>query len=96
MVCIFFLLLPILFFTHGNFQKKEFLSNIEKENPYLIRIIASNISLERYYKSAQTEKVIDELIKISSPEKKIFYLYGQKELYPTLIRMNFIYIRILL
>ena len=70
LVCIFFLLLPILFFTHGNFQKKEFLSNIEKENPYLIRIIASNISLERYYKSAQTEKVIDELIKISSPEKK--------------------------
>ena len=70
MVCVFFSLLPILFFTYGNLQKKEFLGNAEIRNPYLIRVIASNISLDRYYKTAQTEKVVNELIRVSSPEKK--------------------------
>jgi len=70
LVCIFFSFLPIIFFTHGNLQKKEFLANAEVENPYLVRVIASNISLDRYYKTAQTEKVVNELIRVSSPEKK--------------------------
>ena len=48
------------------FQKKKFLIKI-KENPYTIRIIGSNISLERFYNKLKAEDVINELISISSP-----------------------------
>ena len=74
-VCTFFLLLPILFFTHGMFQKNKYLNNIEEENPYIIRIIGSNISLDRFYENTQTEIIINELISISSPEKEKKFLF---------------------
>ena len=50
-----------------------------KENPYTIRVISSNISLDRFYKNIDTEKVINELINLSSPdpEKKIFFLWPE-------------------
>ena len=79
-VSIFFLLLPILFFTYGTFQKNKYLSKEFKENPYTIRVIGSNISLDRFYQNIQTEVVIKELISISSPEKEEkFFLCGQRE-----------------
>ena len=68
--------LPALFFTYGVFQKNQFLDGEENENSYVIRVIGSNIGLERFYDETQTETIIEELISISSPEKKkdIFYL----------------------
>ena len=78
-VSIFFLLLPILFLTYGMFQKNKYLSTEFKENPYTIRIIGSNISLDRFYQNIQTEVVIKDLISISSPEKgrKIFFVWPE-------------------
>ncbi len=78
-ICIFLLLLPIIFFVHGNFQKKQFQNKEIKEIPYTIRIIGSNISLNRFYKDIQTEEVINELISISSPvsNKKIFFIWPE-------------------
>ena len=91
LVCIFLLFLPVLFLIYGNFQKEKFISKELKKIPYTIRIIGSNISLNRFYDSTETEKVIDELISISSPvlNKKIFFLWPegiipntyQKEIY---------------
>ena len=79
-VSIFLLILPILFIFYSTLQKKEFLNNELKENPYIVRIIGSNIGLERFYGNTQTENVINELVKISSPEKKKkYFLYGPKE-----------------
>ena len=77
--CLLLLLLPALFFFHGSFYKKTFLTKKIKENPYIIRVISSNISLNRFYDNFQTEKVIKELIKLSSPEpdKKIFFLWPE-------------------
>ena len=77
-VCIFLFLLPIIFFFHGNFQKKQF-KNKRKKIPYTIRIIGSNISLDRFYNNIQTEEVINELISISSPKsnKKIFFIWPE-------------------
>jgi apolipoprotein N-acyltransferase len=71
--------LPIIFFVHGNFQKKQFQNKEIKEIPYTIRIIGSNISLNRFYKDIQTEEVINELISISSPvsNKKIFFIWPE-------------------
>ena len=73
------LVLPISFITYGTFQKKEFLNNELKENPFTVRIIGSNIGLERFYDNTQTENIINELVKISSPEKKkkIFFVWPE-------------------
>ena len=78
-VCILLLFLPIIFITYGSIQKKEFLKDIEKKNDYTIRVIGSNIKLDRFYNNIQPEKVINELISISSPEKKknIFFIWPE-------------------
>ena len=61
------------------FKKKKFEGNEEKENTFIIRIIGSNISLDRFYDNSQTEAVIKELISISSPpkNKKIFFVWPE-------------------
>ena len=78
-LCIFFILLPIIFFTFGNFQKKQFKNKDVLEMPYSIRVIGSNISLDRFYDNTQTENVINELILISSPDfnKKTFFIWPE-------------------
>ncbi len=78
-VCVLFLLLPILFLSYGNIQKKNFSKKIIIENSYTIRVIGSNISLERFYNDYSPEGVIEELIEISSPEKdkKIFFIWPE-------------------
>ena len=69
-ICIILLFLPILFFSYGIFQKKEFSIKKLNQNPYTIRVIGSNISLDRFFDNNQTEIIIKELISISSPEKE--------------------------
>ena len=78
-VTIFMLLIPILLFIFNSSQKKIFYSKELKENSYTIRVIGSNISLDRFYKNTDAESVINELIKLSSPnqEKKIFFLWPE-------------------
>ena len=78
-IFIILLILPILFLCYVNFQKKKFLTKDIKKNPYTIRIIASNISLERFYNNTQAETVIEELISISLPNKnkKTFFLWPE-------------------
>ena len=99
--CILLLLLPIIFFTNGAIQKKEFSNSLIKDNPFKIRVISSNISLDRFYQNIETEIVIKELISISSPErnKKTLFIWPegiipntyQDEfyLYENIIRKNF-------
>ena len=78
-ICILLLFLPIFFLTFGMLQEKEFKKNTVKKNPYIIRIIGSNISLDKFYNQTSTENVIKELILISSPEKKnkIFFIWPE-------------------
>ena len=78
-VCISILILPILFLTLGTFQKQKFLKLEETKIPFTIRIIGSNISLDKYYNNSNTEGVINELILLSSPtkDKKIFFLWPE-------------------
>ena len=65
--------------TYSTIYKKNFLSKELKENPYTIRVISSNISLDRFYENIKTEDVIKELINLSfpDPEKKIFFLWPE-------------------
>ena len=67
LVCIFFLLSPILLFMIGSDKIKSFqLSNTIK-NDYIIRAVGSKINLERFYGSSDTVGVINELIELSQP-----------------------------
>ena len=77
--CILLLLLPILFYANGAVQKKEFLNNPVEDNPINIRVISSNISLDRFFQNIETEIVIKELISISSPErnKKTLFIWPE-------------------
>ncbi len=76
---ILLLLIPIFLFTYSTTYKKNFLNQELKENDYTIRVISSNISINRFYENTNTEKVINELINLSSPdpEKKIFFLWPE-------------------
>ena len=76
------------------FFNKKFKNYTVKENPYTIRIIASNVSLDRFYNNTYVEDVINELISISSPEKKKIFFIWPRELYQILIKMNSISIEI--
>ena len=78
-VCIFFLLLPIIFLVYGNFQKNQFMNKELKEIPYTIRVVGSNVAIDRFYNNSRTENVINELISISSPvlNKRIFFIWPE-------------------
>ena len=78
-ISILILLIPILFLFYGKSYKQSFLNEKIVKNPYLIRIIGSNISLDRFYSDNHTENIINELINLSSPEpnKKTFFLWPE-------------------
>jgi apolipoprotein N-acyltransferase len=70
MVCFFFLIVTVSFLIFGNLKKNRFDLIKSVENPYTIRAISSNISLDRFYSNKDELKIINELINISDPEKK--------------------------
>ena len=69
--CIIVLLSPIILFSLGSSNIKSFQSSNIINNDYLIRIIGSNIDLNRFYGSSDTAEVINELIEISQPDMEI-------------------------
>ena len=81
--------------------KQKFLNTDIKKNPYVIRAIGSNISLDRFYDDTPAETVINELVKLSLPEKdkKTFFLWpegiipnaylDQLDLYKNIFTKNF-------
>jgi apolipoprotein N-acyltransferase len=70
LVCIIFLLLPIIFFSLGSSNMSSFQSLKSFNNDYVIRAIGTKINLDRFYGNTDTEEVITELIKISQPDKE--------------------------
>ena len=70
-VCLSFILVCFCFLVFGNLKINEFNSLKSIKNDYIIRAISSNISLDRFYSNNEELKIINELILISNPEKKI-------------------------
>ncbi len=74
-VSILFLIITIFFYFFGS-QRLEKFNNIEANKlNYKIRVISSNVSIDRFYRDTDPTSVINDLIKISSPqndEKTIF------------------------
>ena len=72
---IFFIITIVFFYIYGSIYKEKF-DQVEKKNyDYKIRVIGSNISIDRFYENIDTASVIQDLIEISDPianEKTIF------------------------
>ena len=78
-VSIFFLITILFFYLYGSSYKKKF--DVAKKNDYeyKIRIIGSNIGLERFYENVDSSLVIQDLIKISNPDlgKKTIFIWPE-------------------
>ena len=68
LICIFFLLSPIVLYIIGSAKIKTFQSSNIVKNDYIIRAIGSKIDLDRFYGNSDTVNVISELIEISNPD----------------------------
>ncbi|WP_435096859.1 apolipoprotein N-acyltransferase [Candidatus Pelagibacter bacterium nBUS_27] len=90
-VCIAFLFMPLLFYMHGSSYKEKFNTSDVVSYNHQIRVIGSNISLDRFYLNIDPVSVINDLIEISEPTKNektiflwpegIFPEISQKELF---------------
>ena len=75
LVCIFFLLLPLIFYAVGSLKIKAFQNLDLVKNDYVIRVVGSTIDLDRFYGNSDPLSILEELIKISEPnlnEKTLF------------------------
>ena len=78
-VFIAFFIITFSFYFYGSQNFNKFNNAEAKKHDYKIRIISSNISIDRYYNNADPIIVIEELIQISSPEKneKIIFVWPE-------------------
>ena len=69
-IFIFFLITFISFYSYGVYYEEKFNKKKKDIYDYKIRVIGSNISLDRFYFDVDTPSIIRDLIKISSPNSK--------------------------
>ena len=68
-VCILFFIITLSFYFFGS-QRLEKFNNIKANKlDYKLRVISSNVSIDRFYNDTDPISVINDLIKISSPQK---------------------------
>jgi apolipoprotein N-acyltransferase len=70
MVCFLFIFVSVGFLIFGNIKNDNFKLIEGVKNPYTIKAISSNISLDRFYSKQDELKIIKELIKLSTSKKK--------------------------
>ena len=68
-VCIAFLITTMFFYVFGSQSLEKFNKEQVNKPDYKIRIISTNISIDRFYNNIDPELAIRELIEISSPQK---------------------------
>jgi len=68
LVCVIFLILPIILHYFGSLKIKSFESLNIIKNDFIIRAVGSKIDLNRFYGQTDTKSVINELIEISQPD----------------------------
>ena len=68
-VCFFFIFISAAFLIFGYTKNNNFNSLESVKNPYTIKAISPNISLDRFYSKQDELKIINELIELSSPTK---------------------------
>ena len=68
-VCILFLVLAMSFYFYGSKNIAKFNKAEINNYDYKVRIIGSNINIDRFYNNIDPISVVKDLIKISSPQK---------------------------
>ena len=71
----FFIFTAISFYSYGHFNKDKFYETNNRVYEYKLRVIGSNIGLDRFYQKTDPISVIEDLIILSNPnltEKTIF------------------------
>ena len=78
-LCIFFLLMPIILYISGLSKIKSFQSLNLIKNDQIIRAVGSKIDLSRFYENTESTSVINELIELSKPdlETKTLFLWPE-------------------
>ena len=70
-VCILFFIITLSFYFFGS-QRLEKFNNIKANKlDYKLRVISSNVSIDRFYNDTDPISVINDLIKISSPQNNV-------------------------
>jgi len=69
LVCLFFILLSVASLIFGYIKNDNFNSIESVKNPYIIKAISPNISLDRFYSKQDELKIINELIELSTSTK---------------------------
>jgi len=68
-VCSFFILIAAGLLIFGNIRVNNFNSLESVKNPYIIKAISPNISIDKFYSKQDELKIINELIELSAPTK---------------------------
>ena len=78
-VCVAFLITTLSFYVLGSQNLEKFNNQKVKNLDYKIRILSSNISIDRFYNNVDPITAIEELIEISSPKKseKIIFIWPE-------------------
>ena len=78
-VCVAFLITTMSFYVLGSQNIEKFNNQEVKNLDYKIRILSSNISIDRFYNNVDPITAIEELIEISSPKKseKIIFIWPE-------------------
>ena len=74
-VCFLFIFVSVGFLIFGKIKSNNFNSLVSTKNFYTIKAISPNISLDRFYSKQDELKIINELIELSAPTKKIPTIY---------------------
>ena len=96
-ICFFFIILFTFSYFFVSSYKQKFNKEIQKKHEYKIRVLGSNIGLERFYKNIDTASVIKDLIKLSNPMKneKVIFVWPEgilPDIYEDeLIQYNFLF-----
>ena len=78
-VSILLFLMIIIFYILGSQSKKYFDETVKKSLEYKVRVVGSNIKIERFYNNIDPIKAIEDLIEFSKPDKneKIIFIWPE-------------------
>ena len=78
-IAIFFLLIPMIFYFYGSKSQNYFNETKINSIDYKIRVIGSDIKLDRFYSNIDPITAIEDLIELSEPDKneKIIFVWPE-------------------
>ena len=73
--CLTFILIGILFLFFGNMKLNNQNLISHKKNNFVIKVVSSKIDINRFYIFSNEQKILEELIKLSTPDPNIATIF---------------------